>query len=280
MTYKTILVYLTDDSRAGRLLDAAVAIAGASQAHLIGLSVMPPLVVVPAMDGTGVTVSIDQHRDAYRSEIAALKRRFLKATDGLTFTAEWQEVDASMGTAAGCVIDRARTADLVIAGQFDKTWRYSNMLDEPERVVIESGRPLLLIPNVGDLSLPPRHVTVAWNAKREAARAVFDAMPLLRMAGAADVIWVDPERDPANAGDVPTADVCEMLSRQGIKCTASQSTAPAGDVGGEILRRAAANGSNLLVMGCYGHSRLREFVLGGASRQVMEHATIPVLLSH
>ena len=279
MTYKTILVHLHDERRAQRLLDAVVPLARSMRAHLTGLTVMPPFVVIPAMDGTGVTVSVDQHREAYRLEIAALKQKFEQATRGETFTAEWREADASFATTAGTILEHARTADLVVAAQADLDWRFSSMLEEPERIAIESGRPLLLIPNKGAVRLPPKNVTVAWNGGREAVRAVFDAMPMLAGAANVDVVWVNPEKEP-QAGDVPTAEVCAMLSRQGIKCSASHVSAANADVGQELLRQALAQGSDLLVMGCYGHSRLREFVLGGASRQVVQHATIPVLLSH
>ena len=280
MTYKTILVHLADVERAPRLIEAAVAMADRMRAHLIGLAVTPPFVVVPAMDGTGVTVSVDQHRDAYQADIAALKSQFIKGTDGRTFTSEWREADAGFATAVGTIIEQSRTADIVIASQQDPAWRYSSMLEEPERIAIESGRPLLLIPNSGKVAVPPKNVTIAWNARREATRAVFDAMPLLKLAASVNVVWINPEKEPEVAGDVPAAELCAMLARQGIKCIASQASAIGADVGHEMLRQAQAFGSDLLVMGCYGHSRLREFVLGGASKHIMQHAHLPVLLSH
>ncbi len=280
MTYKTILVHLADVERAPRLVEAAVSMADRMRAHLIGLAVMPPFVVVPAMDGTGVTVSVDQHRDAYQSDMAALKTLFTKATEGRTFQSEWREADAGFATAAGVIIEQARTADIVIVNQQDPAWRYSSMLEEPERIAIECGRPLLLIPNFGKAAMPPKIVTIAWNARREATRAVFDAMPLLQLAESVNVVWINPEKEPEVAGDVPAAELCAMLSRQGIKCVASQASAIGADVGHELLRQSQAFGSDLLVMGCYGHSRLREFILGGASKHIMQHTQLPVLLSH
>lgn len=280
MTYKTILVHLADVDRAPRLIEAAVSMADRMRAHLIGLSVMPPFVVVPAMDGTGVTVSVDQHRDAYLPDIATLKSLFDKATAGRPFQAEWREADAGFATAAGTIIEQSRTVDLVIAGQRDPAWRYADLLEEPERIAIECGRPVLLIPMHGQAKVPPKNVTIAWNARREAARAVFDAMPLLQLADSVNVIWINPEKEPEVAGDLPAAELCAMLARQGIKCVASQASAIGADVGHELLRQAQAFGSDLLVMGCYGHSRLREFILGGASKHIMQHAELPVLLSH
>jgi len=280
MSYKSILVHLADVQRAPRLLEAAVPMARQMQAHLIGLVVMPPFVVIPAADGTGMTVSVDQHREAYQPEMTQLKAMFEKATAGQTFQSEWREADAAFATAAGTIVEHGRAADIIVANQRDASWPYSNMLEEPERVAIESGRPLLLIPNKGRLALPAKHVTIAWNARREAARAVFDAMPLLKLATGVDVVWINPEKEPAVAGDLPAAEICAMLARQGINCVASQASAIGADVGRELLRQASAAGSDLLVMGCYGHSRLREFILGGASKHVIEYAEMPVLMSH
>jgi nucleotide-binding universal stress UspA family protein len=144
---------------------------------------------------------------------------------------------------------------------------------------MESGRPVLIIPNSGTASLPAKRVTVAWNGKREAARAVFDAMQFLERADDVNVVSINPEKEGAVL-DLPTAEICAALSRHGIKAQGSQSHAIGPDVGGELLRQASAFGSDLLVMGCYGHSRLREFILGGASRHVLSEMRIPILMSH
>jgi len=101
MSYKSILVHLADVQRAPRLLEAAVPVARQMQAHLIGLVVMPPFVVIPAADGTGMTVSVDQHREAYQADMTQLKAMFEKATAGETFQSEWREADAAFATAAG-----------------------------------------------------------------------------------------------------------------------------------------------------------------------------------
>ncbi len=125
-----------------------------------------------------------------------------------------------------------------------------------------------------------KKVLVAWNARREAARAVFDALPLLQQADEVKVVWVNPQAEGAAPVDVPAGDICAALARHGVKCEATEVAHPRSGVGRTLLARAAEYGSDLLVMGCYGHSRLREFVLGGASRHVLEHMTIPVLMSH
>lgn len=280
MTYQTILVYLHDKRRARRLLDAAIPLARQMNAHLTGLCILPPFVVIPMTEAGGASVTVEEHRTRYHAEMSALKEAFLTATRECDFAAEWREADAGLISTANTIVGHARTADLVIACQQDPDWEYSSMLEEPDRIATESGRPLLLVPNGGKVAVPAKRVTVAWNGRRESVRAVFDALPLLQLAEDVNVIWINPEDDPIAAGDLPAAEICATLARHGIKCQASQATAFGADVGFELLRQAGAFGSELLVMGCYGHSRFREFVLGGASRDVMKEAGIPVLMSH
>ena len=109
---------------------------------------------------------------------------------------------------------------------------------------------------------------------------MFDALPLLQQADEVKVVWVNPQDEGAASADVPAGDICAALARHGVKCEATEVARPQAGVGRTLLMRAAEHGSDLLVMGCYGHSRLREFVLGGASRHVLDHMTIPVLMSH
>lgn len=280
MAYKTILLHLNDARRAGHLLEAAVPLARSMSAHLIGLSVVPPFVVIPTMDGAGASITVDEHREAYRLEMAKVKATFERATAQQTLLPEWRDGDAQFGTVAEVIVDQGHGADLIIASQADTEWSSSHLLEDPVRIVTESGRPLLLIPNNGARTLPPRRVTVAWNGRREAARALFDALPLLMQASDVDVVCLNPGTEKATSGDLPAAEICAALARHGVKCQASVATVPAADVGRDILRQAKAFGSDLLVMGCYGHSRLREFLLGGATRHVLAHMNLPVLMAH
>lgn len=280
MAYKTILVHLHDIRRVHRLLDTAVPLASQMEARLVGLCVVPPYVVIPATNGGVAAITVDQHRDAYQPDMVQLKEAFAAATTGQSFQSEWRETDAGLATTASMIIEHGRTADLIITSQQDSSWAYSSMLEEPERVAIESGRPLLLVPNAGERAMPAKRITIAWNGRREATRAVFDSLPLLKRAQEVNVVWINPESDQPSAGDLPAAEICATLARHGVKCLASQATAVSGDVGVELLRQASAFGSDTLVMGCYGHSRLREFILGGASQHVFEHMSMPVLMSH
>ena len=280
MTYKTILLHLHDPARADRLLDATMPLVRAMDAHLIGLCVMPPYVVLPGGEVGVATMTVDAHRDAYQADINKLKARFTEVTRLNAARAEWREADANFATASGVIIEHGRVADLVVVSQKDKNWTLSDFLEEPERIAIETGRPVLLVPNTGKPVSPPKRATIAWNGKREAARAVFDALPLLKGTDEVNILWVHPERDQPHAGDIPGAELSATLSRHGIKCVASQTSANDGNIGHELLRQASAFGSDLLVMGAYGHSRMREFVLGGASREMLLQMDRLVLMSH
>ena len=280
MAYKTILLHLHDAKRAARLLEVAASLARDMDAHLIGLCVLPPYVVIPAMEGSGTTVTVEAHRDVYQTEMTQLKAMFAETVRQQAIKAEWREADSGFATAADRIVDYARVCDLVVASQKDPAWSYTTYLEEPERLAIECGRPVLLVPNAGRTTAPPKRVTIAWNGRREASRAVFDALPLLIGAEEVQVLWIDPERDQPNAGDLPGAELSTTLARHGVKCVVSQASAINTDVGRELLRQADAFGSDLLVMGAYGHSRLREFLLGGASRDMLTDMNRLVLMSH
>ncbi len=280
MTYKTILAHCHDVRRVERLLQVAVPLARAVDGHLLGVAVIPPFVVVPAMDGAASSVTVEDHRIAYAKDLAAVQGKFEDATSERGALSEWRVVDASFGTAADCIVEQGRCADLVIVAQADSEWSSSALLEDPERVVLSVGRPVLVVPNAGAAVAPPKRVSIAWNGRREAARAVFDALPLLQHAELVDVLGVNSGQDRASHGDLPAAEICAALARHGVKCQSSEASAVSGDVGAELLRQAKAFGADMLVMGCYGHSQLREFVLGGASRYVLRNMHVPVLMSH
>ncbi len=279
MAYKTILVHLYDDQRVHRVLEAVLPVARIFDARVIGLAVLPPVVIIPGGDGVGMAVAFDDNRETHRGTMRTLKHAFEVATHQSNTRAEWREKDASVRTVPGIVIEQGVAADLIVASQVSVDWREANLKEAPERLALESGRPVLLIPNAGDTRLPPKRVTIAWNGRREAARAVFDALPLLKMAEAVNVLTINSE-GLATSKEHPSADICDTLERHGVKCTATQAEASNAKMGSEILRLAAAYGSDLLVMGCYGHSRFREFILGGASRDVLNQMTMPLLMSH
>jgi nucleotide-binding universal stress UspA family protein len=139
---------------------------------------------------------------------------------------------------------------------------------------------VLVMPHSGQLPSVGRNVLVAWNASNEATRAITDALPLLKRAKTVTVLVVNPSHGFAEHGQVPGADIALYLARHGVNAEVSCDENVEADIGEWLLSRAADLGSDLIVMGAYGHRRLREWALGGATRTLAGEMTVPVLMSH
>jgi nucleotide-binding universal stress UspA family protein len=278
MAYRTVLLHVNDEGRVARLIDAAAHLASRHQSHLIGLYVIPPVPTygTSAMGAGMITSGLN----TFREEAGRIEAAFAKATREQPFTAEWRLVTAQGKGVAETVMEHGRSADLIMASQRDPSWDFHTLLDEPERLAVESGRPVLLIPYAGQFSSFGKRVTIAWNGRREAARAAFDALPLLKMASTVRILWINPQDEVQDAGDIPTAEIAAALARHGVKCETATTAAADIDVGDVLLSSLADDGCDLLVMGAYGRSRLREFVFGGATRHILRSMTVPVLMSH
>jgi nucleotide-binding universal stress UspA family protein len=281
MGYKDLLVVL-DPSRAGRRrIDIAVALAERFEAHLVGYYPLPMAEVSraigyynPALLDPLMQRLADNSResgDLLRTEFEDAARR-----RGISF--EWRAPNGSSETDPAI---HARYADLTILGQPDPDRAAGEVTGPPpEAVALACGRPILAIPYAGFFPTIGRQVLIAWNASREAARAVNDAMPLLTGAVKVTVLVVDPQQGPKAHGEVPGADISLHLARHGVRAEVERTVAGDVAIGDVLLSRAADIGADLLVMGAYGHSRAHELLLGGATRSVLHTMTLPVLMAH
>jgi nucleotide-binding universal stress UspA family protein len=277
MSYKTILVHLNDTRRAEAMLEPAIELATRYNSHLKGLHVdaitaAPPLSLTYAASGPGPAAAEER---ANGEAIAALFTR-MTATGGCA--AEWQRLKVPLGDLVAVVLEQGRTADLIVAGQADPDWDLSAVLDFPERLALESGRPVLVIPYVGRYPRIGCNVVIAWKAGRETTRAVFDALPLLKGAESVHILEVKGRAEEKTVG--ADTSIAASLARHGVKPTIRTSVAPDISVGDEILSRLSDLDADLLVMGAYGHSRMRELVFGGVTRHIARHMTVPTLFSH
>lgn len=281
MTYNTILVHLTDPGRAKRLMRAALGLPRGTQANIVGLFAIPPSFILGAgMPGTPSPIVFDGLRRQFQECATEIKAIFEEARASANCLGEWRAVDAEELSVAQVVLNHARSADIIIASQTDATWENAEVYDFPHVLALESGRPVLVVPNEGPLVPVGRRVLIAWNGRRESARAAFDAVPLLGMAAGVKVVWANADNEPHVARDVPAADLCTALARHGIPCEAATSSGHGLHAGAALLREAKAFGADMLVMGCYGHMRLREFIFGGATAHILDNTHIPVLMSH
>ena len=278
MPYKTILVHLNDKRRAEALLEPAVRLASKHNGHLIGMHAysMMPAPPIPLPYRGKVLGSMVAAERQETEEIAAI---FARMTANQPFVAEWRAVKVPHVDLAPTVMDHGRATDLIIAGQTDPDWDLSSLLDFPERLALESGRPVLVVPYIGRYPEIGRNVVVAWKPGREAARAAFDALPLLLGAEKIHILEIK-ERGDERPALAPDTSIAAALARHGIKPSVHTSAPTDIGVGDEILSRLADLGADLLVMGAYGHSRMRELVFGGVTRSISRHMTVPTLFSH
>ena len=278
MTYKTIVVHCDAGKTVSHRLDVAAGLAQRFEAHLVGLHVRRPF-EAPAYDIGGSSFAMDEffrsYEEGVKTDEATALAAFTKATKGKALSTEWRVVNGYVDVE---LIVQARYADLVIVGQAED--QTATPSDLPEAVALATGRPVLAIPYIGARKPPGKVAMVCWNASREAARAVSDALPFLKAADKVVVLVVDPRKSAAGHGAEPGADVAAWLSRHGVKVTVQRDVAPDTDIGAVILSRAADHDADLIVMGIYGHSRMREFVLGGASRTLLGSMTVPILMAH
>jgi nucleotide-binding universal stress UspA family protein len=278
MTYKTILVHCDASKTASQQMAVAAELTERFGANLIGLHARRPFESPNYIDiGVPMGPLLDAHERDVKAEQAAAEATFDNSVKGKHLPTEWRVVD---GYADDELAVSTRYADLLVVGQSDRRNVTPIPGDLPETVAIATGRPVLVVPQIGAAKPPGNVVMLCWNASRESARAAMDALPFLKTAKEVIVLVVDPQASANGHGPEPGADVATWLSRHGVKVTVQRDIAPDTDVGEVILSRAADHGVDLIVMGVYGHSRLRELVLGGVSRTLLASMTVPVLMSH
>lgn len=283
MALKNLLLIVDDTRACARRMDAALAMARDHAAHLtalycIGEPWMPGPPTVP-----GQWVEERRRVDSERAD-EVLKQFHDKAErSGVRY--DTRTVRTGAGAVADTIALHARYADLAILGQIDPDDVPAAGRHLVEHVVLGCGRPVLVIPYIGAPGgdgevVFGRNVMVAWDAGREAARAVYDALPILERADHVDLVTVNPVAGAHRHGDEPGADIALDLAHHDIDVEVQQLVAHDMEPGDTILSRLGDRGSDMLVMGAYGHSRMRELVLGGVTRSVLEQMPVPVLLSH
>lgn len=274
---RTILVPDVDAARTAPVLCAAQRLAqatGARSVLLVALDVPPPM---PSDWGAMATELYGQlYRDA-RARAEARAEALKAQTHDADPPVEVRLAEARVLYPGRTAAMHAHYADLVALptpGEGDalaiRGWFHD--------VVFGGGAPVLVVPDQVEVWLPPRRAVIAWRPTREAARAVRDALPLLRGA-AVDLVVVDPDVGERAHGEEPGADIAAHLARHGLAVNVVVLDAGHAGVADTLLGHARATGADLLVAGAYGHTRLREFVLGGTTRRLFDHTHIPVLFS-
>jgi nucleotide-binding universal stress UspA family protein len=257
--------------------DYAVSICAAFDAHVTGIAfAYEPVVPGTAMGGFPYEF-IESARTEGRKAAQAAMARFEKAAKGSAVACESRLFETTLVGSAELFGRCARRFDLSIVKQAEPN------VDAGEELIIEaalfqSGRPAIVVPYIHTTGLALDRVLLAWDGSRTAARAIGDAMSILARAATVEVVIVATER--AERDKITGADLGRHLARHGLKVEVKRIVASDIDVANTILSYAADSSADLIVMGGYGHSRLREFVLGGATRAILQSMTVPVLMSH
>jgi nucleotide-binding universal stress UspA family protein len=261
MTIKHILVPVSGTEADDARLDEAIALAKSNGAHVTALHVKSKPAIFPVGPAGDIPLALieEQEREIEQRARTAEAKVLTKAEEA-RFDIEWVCADGDVASVIGT---HARYADLVIASP-----------DLTRDLVFESGAPVLAFPK-GARANVPKHALIAWNGSRESARAVHDVMPLIENIDQVDVVVIDPQE-----GQAIGADLARSLGRHGIAAEVRERKSEKRDIGELLLEEAKISGADLLIMGAYGHSRLREWVFGGATETALEEAAIPVLLSH
>ena len=253
-SYRTILVHLDESPRCAVRVTLAAQLAQAHGADLVGLAI------------------------ASTERALALTREFEANARALGVACvEGRGVD---GEPISTTVRHGRAADLIVLGQHDSDTKTSVGRNFPEDVMLDSGRPVLLVPFVGQYQVPSNHALVAWRGTREAAVAIRDALPLLVRCKQITLMRVLGASEAQSSLEADLAEIVRWLQRHGASAVEVYDTRSNIDAGNALLSRASDIGADLLVMGGYGHARLREVVMGGVTRGLLEQMTLPVLMSH
>jgi nucleotide-binding universal stress UspA family protein len=279
MSYRTILLHLDDSPQLDERMRVATDLAARMQAHLVGVAtcgIARFLGSGLALDGDAVALS--DHLHYLRHRATGLLARFTRFCQAAGLASAEARPPADDDDGGLCL--QARYCDLLVLGQPDPASDVPSWPeDAPAPVVIHGGRPVLIVPYTGHFPTVGQHVLIAWDGGAEATRAVTAALPLLRSAQRVTVALFDPKIGPHAHGEEPGADLALFLARHGIAVDVRCETSAA-DPANALLSMVCDIDADLLVMGCYGHSRWREMLVGGTTRTVLASMTLPVLMAH
>src|SRR5215472_1901164 len=270
---KDLVVNLTGGVPQDFAADYAISIARTFSAHIGGVAfVYEPVIPGSLLGGIPVDLIEAQREENAKSANAAVAR-FEAAAGTAGLSAETRILDASVAGAADLFGRIARRFDLAVVGQARPREGSSEEL-LIEGALFESGRPVVVVPHVQRQELRLERVLVCWDGSRPATRAIADALPFLQRAKTVEIVAVSGERGKGR--ELAGTNMARHLGRHGLNVELKRVSSGDGDVAAAIQSHAAQVGTDFMVLGGYGHSRLREFILGGVTRTILTSTTIPV----
>ncbi|MER9335814.1 universal stress protein [Mesorhizobium sp. M0293] len=276
MRFKTIVAILQNEQDAERVLDCAIPLATRFQSHLTGIHA--ETLPVPYTSATGFpdTEFLQVSADMNRERAEKLQATFLRRIEDSGLSFEWRSLESFSGDSALTGISSVRAADLIIAAQRETGGDPSADVDT---LVYDAGRPVLVVPHAGPLVTTFKHVLLAWNGSKEAARAAVDALPFIIEAEKTDILVIDPPETLDDSPEAAGAEIAAALSRHGANVSVSVQQSGGNSIDDIIQTRIAETGADLLVLGAYSHSWLRQLLFGGVTRSVLRTAPVAAFLS-
>ncbi len=279
MPIRTILVALHTVDRADEIIRIGCSLAARHDAHLIGLYVIPGVRYYASPAATHAAMDINsEQRSYYETHAEQVKETFEDLVRKENVRSEWRCLQAEGPLMFGLTVAHGMQADLIIAGQTPSDGFDSFEPEFVEHVIMESGRPVLVVPHEGTFTNVGTNALVAWNNTAESARAASDSIPLLQKADQATVVWINA--DEFEGGNLPGSELAQMLARHEVNVASAPIRTGKSEIGEVLLTKANDVGADLLVSGAYGHSRLREYLFGGVTRYLLDNMTLPILMSH
>ncbi|MFT4727207.1 MAG: nucleotide-binding universal stress UspA family protein [Granulosicoccus sp.] len=280
MAYQTILTHLSNESVSESVLAAATLLAERHAAHLVGLHIKPPLdlyvggIVPSPIDFTN---QLSARQNVLEE---ALKTKFETACKYLTSVSEWRSIDAGLTSVVDTLVQHGNSSDLLLLSKTEGDAVNAYFRNLAEHVLTACGRPVLIIPNEDPVLSIGERVFVAWDGRRESTRAVFGALPMLRRASIVRLHRVNQAHPDRHRVVGITEELANTLARHGVSVEVCHSDAHTIEIADELMGYANDMEADVMVMGCFGHSPWREFILGGTTRRLLENSTLPLLMSN
>ncbi len=278
MTLRTILVCLTSAQSAARLLDAAALLARRDNAHVIGLHVVESLVMYPGIAVHIPEVSFKGFAASQQAHAKEIKATFETHAKGETYPSEWRKLSSENGLLADSIVASARSVDLVVMAQDDDDEDRQQVNSLQERVIKESGRPVLIIPDDFSADTLGEKVVLGWSETREATHAAHDLIDVANPDAEIRVLRIGSP--PSNTlADHAANDMAIALARHGPRIEVVHRDKDGEKVADVLAHEAFEMGADMLATGAFGHSRAYDFVIGAATRTLLREAKLPVLFS-
>ncbi|MGO4707324.1 universal stress protein [Microvirga sp. 2MCAF38] len=280
---KDILVHLDGSPEDEMRIGHAESIASTHEAHITGLftNSLPDYAAFASMDGgAGAAALLAQLQDESKREADEVQQRLTERFARLGVSNEIRRIEDVPGLISNLVASEARWGDLMVVGQPYRENSKTDWDDLFETVLFEGGRSVLVIPPNRQPTDAIRRILICWRDSREATRAVAEALPFLEKATRTEILVVDPTPDGSGTKSAPATDIARHLDRHGTEVEINLVESEDRGISEVVLEQARRLSADLVVMGGYGHSRAREWIMGGATRDMLANSEFPILMAH